>query len=86
MIDFCRLHQRIDDSGRFCAIGRIGKQPAFAPDHKRTDSVLDLIIADPNLAMIKESTEVFLLVEGVGYRFFQLACRARDRLDPGIVA
>ena len=50
----------------------IAEQPVLSADHDRTDGVLHLVVADFNLAVIKERTKVLPLVQGVGNCLLQL--------------
>ena len=63
----------------------VAEQPILASDHNGTDGVLYLVIADLDLAVVKEGAEVFPLVQGVGDSLLQLAGWAEDNLQPGVV-
>ena len=73
-----------DDAGVGPRLG-IAEQPVLPAHNNGPDCVLHLVVADFNLPMAEERTKILLLVEGVDYRFLQLACRLEDRLQPGVV-
>ena len=73
-----------DDTGVGAGLG-IAEQPVLPADHNGPDSVLHLVIADLNLTVIKERAKVLPLVQGVGNRLLQLACRFEYGLQPGVI-
>ncbi len=73
-----------DDAGAGSRLG-IAEQPVLPTHNNGPDRVLHLVVADFNLPMAEERAKILLLVEGVGYRLLQLACRLEDRLQPGVV-
>ena len=68
-----------------CAGLGITEQPVLPTDDNRADGVLYLVVADFNLAVVKERAKVLPPVQGVGDSLLQLACRAEDGLKPGMV-
>ena len=67
-----RFQQSIDDSCGFCVVRRVGKEPAFAPDHEGAYRILHLVVADLDFTMVEKSAKKLLLVQGVGYGFLIL--------------
>lgn len=81
-VGLCCFHERIDDCTCLRALGRIGKEPSLPANDKGMDGVFNLVVADFNLAMLKECTEVRLLVLSIGNSVLQLACRTGNRIQP----
>ena len=65
---------------------RIVKKPVLPAINNRADRVLNLIIADFYLSMVKECTKALSLVQGVGNSFLQFACRFEYGIKPGVVS
>ena len=63
----------------------IAEEPVFPTDHNGADRVLHLVVADFNLAVVEERAKVLPLVQGGGNGFLQLAGRAEDGFQPGVV-
>ena len=63
----------------------VAEQPILASDHNGTDGVLYLVIADLDLAVVKEGAKILPLVQGVGDGLFQLAGRAENGFQPSVV-
>lgn len=63
VVCFCGFQNGEDDRARFCSALRITEKSVLSANHDRADSVLDLIIADLDLAVIKKRTKIFTLIE-----------------------
>ena len=84
-VGLCRLQNSKDDHAGVSPGLSVAEEPVLPADDNRTDRILHLVVADFDLTMVEEGAKILPLVQGIGDGLLQLAGRAKDGLQPGVV-
>ena len=63
LVEFGRFNQRVPGGARLGAVGGVGEQPILAADRKRANGVFGQRVADPQVAPLALTDQVFPLVQ-----------------------